>query len=107
MLMVGVTPRAAPRVAVQRSRGDMNGVSRAGRLAGLTTVRRAYSASDERRMMPFEEYRKLRRRLKFRSRLAGIPAAVVGVTLSSAVNVHFHPQMLEFQNPEVELTPIL
>ena len=58
-------------------------------------------------MMPFEQYRKLRRRLKFRSRLAGIPAAVVGVTLSSAVNVHFHPQMLEFQNPEVELAPIL
>ena len=58
-------------------------------------------------MMPFDQYRRLRRRLKFRSRLAGVPAALFGVTLSSAVNVHFHPQMLEFQNPDVELTPIL
>ena len=59
------------------------------------------------RMMPFEDYRKLRTRLKLRSRLAGIPVAVVGVSLSSAVNIHFHPQMLEFQHAEVEMTPIL
>ena len=58
-------------------------------------------------MMRFDEYRKLRRRLKTRSRLAGIPMAFVGITLSSAINVHFHPQMIEFQNPDVELAPIL
>ena len=71
-------------------------------------VYRTFSAAVNRqRMMPFDQYRRLRRRLKFRSRLAGVPAALFGVTLSSAVNVHFHPQMLEFQNPDVELTPIL
>ena len=75
--------------------------------ATIICLERAYSTKDERRMMPFEEYRRLRRRLKMRSRLAGLPVACVGVALSSAVNVHFHPQMLEFQNPDVELAPIL
>ena len=69
--------------------------------------KRAYSTTDEQRMMPFKEYRRLRRRLKMRARLAGLPVACVGVGLSSAINVHFHPQMLEFQNPDVELAPIL
>ena len=72
--------------------------------------KRLYSRSEEEettRMMPFEEYRKLRRRVKTRSRLAGVPMAFVGTTLSSAVNIHFNPQMMEFQNPEVELNPIL
>ena len=73
----------------------------------LRTLYRAYSADDQRRMMPFVQYRKLRKRLKFRSRLAGLPAALFGVTVSSAVNVHFHPEMLEFQNPEVDMAPIL
>ena len=73
------------------------------------TVGRTCSTVDigRHRTMPFEQYRKLRRQLKFRARVAGVPAALVGVGLSSAVNVHFHPQMLEFQNPEVELTQIL
>lgn len=77
------------------------------RSVGAVSPSRAYSSTDEERMMPFVEYRKLRRSIKLRSRLAGLPMAFVGVTLSSAINVHFQPQMLEFQNPEVELTPIL
>ncbi|CAI8042082.1 hypothetical protein GBAR_LOCUS23373 [Geodia barretti] len=73
----------------------------------VTTYRTCSTAVDRQRMMPFERYRKLRRRLKSRSRVAGVPGALAGVALSSAVNVHFHPQMLEFQNPEAELTHIL
>lgn len=68
---------------------------------------RPYSNDPSERMMHFEEYRKLRKRLKIRARLAGVPMALVGTSLSSAINIHFNPQMLEFQNPEVELTPIL
>jgi hypothetical protein len=79
------------------------------RLIGSAAVcsERNYSTTDTQRMMPFEEYRKLRRRLKMRSRLSGLPVAFLGVGASSAANVHFHPQMLEFQNPDVELAPIL
>lgn len=68
---------------------------------------RPFSSDPTERMMPFEEYRKLRKRLKIRARLAGVPMALVGTSLSSAISIHFNPQMLEFQNPEVELTPIL
>ena len=68
---------------------------------------RCYSNTGNERMMPFEEYRKIKKRLKNRARLAGIPMALFGTTVSSAINIHFNPQMLEFQNPEVELTPIL
>ena len=68
---------------------------------------RRYSNTGIERMMPFEEYRKLKKRLKNRARLAGIPMALFGTTVSSAINIHFNPQMLDFQNPEVELTPIL
>ena len=68
---------------------------------------RPYSNDSSERMMPFEEYRKIRKRLKIRARLAGLPMALVGTSLSSAISIHFNPQMLEFQNPEVELTPIL
>lgn len=73
----------------------------------LVFPKRPYSLREEQRMIPFEEYRKLRRRVKTRSRLAGIPVAFMGVTVSSAFNVHVYPQMLEFQNPDVELAPIL
>ena len=68
---------------------------------------RLLSTEKTERMIPFVEYRKLRKRLKIRARLSGIPMAFVGTSLSSALNLHFNPQMLEFQNPEVELTPIL
>ena len=73
----------------------------------FNTTRKFSNQTDQPRMMPFVDYRKLRRRLKLRSRLAGLPMALTGVALSSAVNIHFQPQMLEFQSPDVELAPIL
>ena len=56
-------------------------------------------------MMPFEEYRKLKKALKMRARIAGLPTAVVGVMASSFVNVHFNPRMFEMTPEEVQ--PIL
>lgn len=57
------------------------------------------------RMMPFEEYRKLKKALKMRARIAGLPTAVVGVMASSFVNIHFNPRMFEMTPEEVQ--PIL
>ena len=57
------------------------------------------------RMMPFEEYRKLRKALKWRARIAGIPMGLLGIAASSFVNVHFNPRMFEM-SPE-EIKPIL
>lgn len=53
----------------------------------------------------FEEYRKLKKSLKLRTRLAGIPMAFVGTTISSAVHIHFNPRMFEMTPEEVQ--PIL
>lgn len=55
--------------------------------------------------MSFEEYRKLKKSLKLRTRLAGIPMAFVGTTISSAVHIHFNPRMFEMTPEEVQ--PIL
>ena len=57
------------------------------------------------RMMPFEEYRKLRRSIKWRGRVAGAFTGVFGVALSAAVNAHLNPQM--FEAPPEEVQPIL
>ena len=57
------------------------------------------------RMMPFEEYRKLKKSLKIRARIAGLPTAVVGMMASSFINVHFNPRMFEMAPEEVQ--PIL
>ena len=55
--------------------------------------------------MSFEEYKKLKRALKVRARVAGIPVAFVGIIISSAISVHMNPRMFEM-TPE-EITPIL
>ncbi len=57
-------------------------------------------------MMPFEEYRKLKKGLKLRARVSGLPMALVGILASSAVNVHFNPNMLA-PVPEEEIQLVL
>ena len=65
---------------------------------------RPYTSQAENEMN-FEEYRKLRKTLKMRTRLAGIPLAFVGMGISSFVNVQLNPGMFEMQPEEVQ--PIL
>ena len=56
--------------------------------------------------MSFEEYRKLRRSLKWRGRIAGIPMTFLAIAASSAVNIHLNPDMFNPQ-PEAEIPLIL
>ena len=63
------------------------------------------ASRSEGRMMPFEEYTKQKYRLKWSSRLAGIPGFMVGSGISAAVNVYLNPQIADFQAAEVE--PVL
>jgi hypothetical protein len=55
--------------------------------------------------MSFSEYRTLKKSMKMRSKIAGIPMGFFGIGLSSAVNVHLNPHMFEMTPEEVE--PIL
>ena len=55
--------------------------------------------------MTFAEYRKVKKSLKMRTRIAGIPMGFTGILLSSAISIHLNPRMLEM-TPE-EITPIL
>jgi len=55
--------------------------------------------------MTFEEYRNLRKTLKTRSRIAGVPLACVGISISSFVCIQMNPRMFEM-TPE-EMKPIL
>ena len=57
------------------------------------------------RMMPFPEYRKLRKSLKWQTRICGIPFALAGMAVSATINVYLNPGMFEM-TPE-EVTPIL
>lgn len=56
-------------------------------------------------MMPFENYRKLKRTLKWRARIAGIPMGLAGVMFSSYLNVQLNPSMLAATQEEVQ--PVL
>lgn len=62
--------------------------------------------SPVRRMMPFEEYRKLKKALKLRARMSGLPMAGVGILASAALNTHFNPNLLA-PVPEEEIQLIL
>ena len=53
----------------------------------------------------FEEYRKLRKALKLRARIAGVPLAFISMGISSLVNVYLNPRMFEMTPEEVK--PIL
>ena len=56
--------------------------------------------------MTFEEYRKLRKSLKTRGRVAGLPMAFLGMGISSFVNVHYVTPNMFDMTPE-EIQPIL
>lgn len=72
---------------------------------------REYSTIDESKevvhkfTISFEEYRKLKKSMKMRTRLAGLPMAFVGMGISSAIHVTLNPLMFEM-TPE-EIKPIL
>ena len=63
------------------------------------------TGSSAEKMMPFEEYRKLKKSHKTKARLWGIPFAFGGMTASSIINVMLTPNMFEM-TPE-EIQPIL
>ena len=56
--------------------------------------------------MSFEEYRKLRKALKWRGRVAGVPLGFMAMATSSAINLHFNPNMFNPQS-EAEIQLIL
>lgn len=68
---------------------------------------RLYSSPADRdgtsKKLTFEEYRKLRKSLKLRGRVAGLPMAFLGMGISSVINVHFNPNMFNQTPEEVEL----
>ena len=55
--------------------------------------------------MTFEEYRKLRKAHRWRTRISGIPMGLLMTTSSSVVVGHFYPNMFD-ATPE-EIQPIL
>ena len=63
------------------------------------------SSSQDPRMMPFQDYRKLKRTLKWRTRIAGIPMGLAGIMFSSYLNVQLNPSMLAATPEEVQ--PVL
>ena len=56
-------------------------------------------------MMPFEDYRKLKKTMKFRARIWGVPFAFAGMSISSTVNVMLFPNILEMAADDIQ--PIL
>ena len=79
------------------------------RMLRLCTGREMPSDSSEtgERMMNFEEYRKLKRSLKWNARVAGIPMGCIAVGISSMTNLHFMPHIFDTSLPPEEITPIL
>lgn len=70
-----------------------------------TSRQSSTDAASKERMMQFQQYRKLKQSLKMKGRLAGIPAGLLGMTTSSAVNISLNPRMFEMTPEEVK--PIL
>lgn len=66
---------------------------------------RQSSTEAKERMMPFQQYRKLKQSLKVKARLTGIPAGLLGMATSSAINISLNPRMFEMTPEEVK--PIL
>ena len=56
--------------------------------------------------LSFEEYQKLRRKVRAQKRISGIPFAAVGLTASSMVSVMFNPHLFDATDPE-QIQPIL
>ena len=78
--------------------------------AAPTLSLRIYSSSagqgDDSEKMTFEEYRKLRKSLRTRGRVASLPMAFFGMGISSFVNVHYITPNMFDMTPE-EIQPIL
>ncbi|EDV24376.1 uncharacterized protein TRIADDRAFT_56126 [Trichoplax adhaerens] len=55
--------------------------------------------------LPFEEFITFRKKLKVRSRIAGVPFGLLGLTASSMVSAYMLPNM--FDTPPDEIQPIL
>ena len=75
------------------------------RLRGYSTQTTEVQSQDDKFTISFEEYRQLRKSMKMRTRLAGLPMAFVGMGISSAVHVTLNPRMFEMTPEEIE--PIL
>ena len=71
-----------------------------------TTDTAAQDTSTAKRMT-FEEYRKLKKNLKLRSRLAGLPLGFGGIVLASFINVQLNPHMFEMSPEEAQQHLIL
>lgn len=56
-------------------------------------------------MMPFEEYRKLKKTIRNRARIWGVPFAFAGMSISSTINVIIFPNILEMAPEDIQ--PIL
>ena len=73
-----------------------------------TLLLKSYSNSpavESERMMPFEEYRKLKKTVKYRARIWGVPFAFAGMSISSAINVMIFPNLFEMAPEDIQ--PIL
>lgn len=55
--------------------------------------------------LPFEEFIENRKKLKLRSRIAGVPFGLLGLTASSMASAYTFPNM--FDTPPEEIQPIL
>ncbi|XP_019858087.1 PREDICTED: uncharacterized protein LOC109586349 isoform X2 [Amphimedon queenslandica] len=81
------------------------------RMLRLSTSRWMSSDSSEsqlgERMMNFEEYRKLKRSLKWNVGVAGIPMGCIAVGISSMANLHFMLHIFDTLLPLEEITPII
>ena len=69
---------------------------------------KSYSSSpavDVGPMMSFEDYRKLKKTIKFRARIWGVPFAFAGMSISSTINVMIFPNILDMAPEDIQ--PIL
>lgn len=55
--------------------------------------------------LSFEEYQKLKRKIRSRQRIAGLPIAAVALMTSSAVSAYLNPNM--FDAPPDQIQPIM
>lgn len=77
----------------------------AGKRLGSTSSTEVADPKDRKFNMSFAEYRKMKKSMKTRSRVAGIPMGFAGIAISSAISIHLNPRMFEM-TPE-EIQPIL
>lgn len=64
------------------------------------------SKSKQQFSLRFEEFQKLRRKIRTQKRISGIPFAAVGLSASSMVSVMMNPNLFDATDPE-QIQPIL